>query len=169
MQDSIPTFPNRDVFAFTVRGASNENLLTIQLTPQGAQTPDPDLSLRIDQYSLASDFALSVSAPPSATPGNIGTLTEGQWSTLNVLFTPSGINDVAFDIKFQGVSAATGILTGAAGQSLGTYGMLWTPFDADDEGSNILILDDLSLVPEPSSALLLGLAGLGFMTRRRRA
>jgi hypothetical protein len=116
---------------------------------------------RTDQFSWSSDFA--------AGNPNIGTLNEGQWSTLNVLFTPSGINDVAFSVKFQNVVFANGILAGAASQTLGTYGIVWTPLNAANEGSNILILDDLSLVPEPSSAMLLGLAALGFVTRRKRA
>jgi hypothetical protein len=47
--------------------------------------------------------------------------------------------------------------------------MVWNPLDPNNEGSNMLLIDDLSLVPEPSSALLLGLAGFAFMTRRKRA
>lgn len=161
VQDSVPSFVNRDQFAFTFRGASNENLLTIQLAPT-AQSGSPQLNpLRTDQYSWSSDFA--------AGNLNIGSLNEGQWSTLNVLFTPSGVNDVAFTIKFQGTTAASGTLVGAATQGIGSYGFVWTPLDSANEGSNVLLVDDVSLVPEPSSALLASLAGLGLCLRRRRA
>lgn len=161
IQDSVPTFVNRDSFGFTFRGASNQNILTINLSPT-LQSGSPQLlPSRVDQYSWSSDFA--------AGNANIGNLTEGQWSTLNLLFTPSGVSDVAFSLKFQGVEAASGILTGAATQSLGTYGFLWTPLDAADEGSNVLLIDDVSLIPEPSSSLLLCLAGLGLVVRRKRA
>jgi hypothetical protein len=161
VQDSVPTYPKRDSFAFTFRGASNQNLLTINLSPT-IQSETPQFEpFRVDQYSWSSDFA--------AGNANIGNLTERQWSTLNVLFTPSGVSDVAFSVKFQGVQAAAGILTGAASQILGTYGFVWTPLNAADEGSNVLLIDDVSLVPEPSSSLLLCLAGLGLLARRKRA
>lgn len=111
VQDSTSTYPNRDIFQFTFRGAANENILTIQLEPT-AQTASPTLNTRTDQYSWTSDFATGSS--------NIGTLNEGQWSTLNVKFTPSGLNDVAFSVKFQDVELASGTLTGAASQNLGT-------------------------------------------------
>jgi hypothetical protein len=165
VQDSSPSIPppsylNRDSFAFTFRGAANQNLLTIQLSPT-TQSLTPQLDTRIDQYSWTSDFA--------AGNVNIGSLTETFGSIINVKFTPSGVNDVAFSIKFAGVEAANGVLLNAASQSLGTYGMVWNPLDPNNEGSNMLLIDDLSLVPEPSSALLLGLAGFAFMTRRKRA
>lgn len=160
VQDSVPTYPNRDIFQFTFRGASDENILTIQLQPT-AQSASPQLNPpRTDQFSWSSDFA--------AGSANIGTLNEGQWSTLNVRFTPSGVNDVAFSAKFQNVEFASGTLAGAGSQNLGTYGFVWKPLDPNNEGSNILILDDVSLVPEPSSALLACVAGLGLLIRRRR-
>jgi hypothetical protein len=159
--DSIPTFPNRDSFSFTFRGASNENLLTVSLSPT-LQTPDPDLAPnRVDQFSWTSDYA-------TGNP-NIGNLTEGQWSTINVLFTPSGVNDVAFSVKFQNVEFASGILAGAAGETLENYGFVWDPEDPLDVGSNIFIIDDVRMIPEPTSALLAGLGALGFAFRRRRA
>ena len=160
VQDSVPTYPNRDTFQFTFRGAADENILTIQLAPT-AQSATPQLNPgRIDQFSWSSDFA--------AGSPNIGTLNEGQWSTLNVQFTPSGVNDVSFSAKFQGVQFASGTLVGAGSQTLGTYGFVWQPLNPNNEGSNILIIDDVSLVPEPSSALLACVAGLGLMIRRRR-
>ncbi len=135
-----------------------KNLLTIELNPT-LQVAEPQFDSRVDQYSWSSDFA--------AGNANIGSLTEGQWSIINVLFEPSGVNDVDFTIQFAGVTAASGTLAGAGSQILGTYGFVWTPLDADDEGDNFLIIDDLSLIPEPSS-LLLGLAGFGLLLRRRR-
>jgi hypothetical protein len=151
----------RDNFSFTFRGAANENILTITLKPT-AQSTTPDLPPnRVDQFSWTSDFA-------GGNP-NIGTLNEGQWSTLNVKFTPSGINDVAFSVKFQNVEFAAGTLVGASAQTLGEFGMIWNPLDPTNEGSNILIIDDVRLIPEPTSALLAGLGAIGFALRRRRA
>lgn len=166
VQDSLPGYPgsvNRDSFAFTLRGVANENLITINLSPT-AQTLTPQFTPpRTDQYSWTSDFASGSL--------NIGTLNENQSSVLDVYFTPSGLNDVRVVVKFAGVTSVDTILVGAATQSVGDYGMIWTPLNAALPGSNVLIVDDLSgpgVVPEPSASLLLGLAGLGLLSRRRR-
>lgn len=168
LADSEPPFVNRDAFSFAFRGSSNENLLKVTMaptsqsgSPQGVSPP------RVDQFSWDSAYAAGNS--------NIGYLSEGQWSIINVLFTPSGASDVAFSVKFFDqindvfVEAASGTLAGAASQNLETYGFVWTPLDPNNEGANNLYLDDVSLVPEPSSALLVALAGLCFVSRRRRA
>ena len=38
----------------------------------------------------------------------------------------------------------------------------------DNYGSNALVFDNYSIVPEPSAPLMLGLAALGLASRRRR-
>lgn len=158
--DSSPNFPNRDSFGLTFRSATDQNLLTININPT-AQTSSPDLNTRTDIFSWDSDFAAGSS--------NVGTLNEGQWTSLNVLFTPSGVNDVDFTIKSVNNVIATGTLAGQGGAEIGTWGFEWNPLDPDDVGDNILIFDDVVFIPEPSSAMLLMLAGLGILSRRKRA
>ncbi|GAA5117622.1 PEP-CTERM sorting domain-containing protein [Luteolibacter yonseiensis] len=48
-----------------------------------------------------------------------------------------------------------------------SFGFDWTSTEAGG-GDNEMLIDNLSVVPEPSSALLAGLAGLAFVSSRRR-
>lgn len=48
------------------------------------------------------------------------------------------------------------------------FGFDWAKQTAN-YGSNSIIIDNLAVVPEPSSMLLLGVAGLGLVSRRKRA
>ena len=160
--DTSTTFTNRDDFAFTFRGPANENLMTIRMSPT-LQVADPSLSTRIDQFSWSSDFGAGAS--------NFGTLPEGVYSIFDILFSPSGVNDVDFSVKTDGIEFASGTLTGAGSEFVSTWGFEWIPLDPDNEGSNILIVDDLSLsvIPEPSSSLVVAmLLGLGMLVRSRR-
>jgi len=164
IQDSDDTFTNRDDFTFTFRGPSNENLLTIRMSPT-LQDADPTLTSRVDQFSWSSIFAPGVS--------NFGILGEGQYSILDILFSPSGVNDVDFSVKTAGLEFASGTLPGAGGEFVSTWGFEWIPLDPDNEGANILIVDDVSLsinvIPEPSSSLAVAmLLGLGILVRSRR-
>lgn len=52
-------------------------------------------------------------------------------------------------------------------QTITSFGFNWIT-GVPGGGDNYLIFDNLSVVPEPSSALLVGLAGLAFVTGRRR-
>ena len=66
------------------------------------------------------------------------------------------------------VPVSTGILTGVGmSETLTSFAVTWD--STGGAGGNSITVDNVSLVPEPSSALLLGLAGLGFISRRRRA
>ncbi|MFZ9937570.1 MAG: PEP-CTERM sorting domain-containing protein [Luteolibacter sp.] len=159
VNDSTPTYSNRDIFQFAFRGSAGENILTIQLQPT-SQAANPSLDNRVDQFSWSSDFAIGGS--------NIGTLNEGTATTLNLTFTPSGVSDVAFSATSAGVPLVSAVLVGAATQNLDNFGFVWIPLDPTNEGANYLNIDDVSLVPEPSSALLACVAGLGLLIRRRR-
>jgi len=162
IQDSDPTFPNRDSFGFTLRDSSDTNLFTINFTPT-AQAPggDPTTSTRVDNVSWSSG-AFS-SAP-------IATLTEGQWTTIDLTFVqiPS-TSDAQFNLSSAGVSIASGTLTGFAAANVATFGAVANAYSGNSLGNNMLIFDDISLVPEPSAALL-GMLGASFaLVRRRRA
>lgn len=164
IQDSDATYANRDDFAFTFRGPANENLLTIRMSPT-LQDADPSTTTRVDQFSWSSIYALGAS--------NVGTLAEGNYSVLDILFSPSGVNDVDFSLKTAGLELASGTLPGAGSEFVSNWGFEWIPLDSDNEGANILIVDDVSLsiyvIPEPSSSLAVAmLLGIGILVRSRR-
>ena len=174
VQDSTTTYPNRDTFGFAFRGTSGEDILTVRMAPttQSTQPQNPlnPTNNRENRFSWSSDYSV-------LDQSNIGTLFEydpnppnlNLYSDISVLFTPSGVNDVAFSVVIGGNPAASGVLTGIGAAELDTYGFLWEPLDPFDVGANQLLFDNLAIVPEPSSTLLLGIAGLGLALRRRRA
>ncbi|MFM7181396.1 MAG: PEP-CTERM sorting domain-containing protein [Verrucomicrobiales bacterium] len=89
--------------------------------------------------------------------------------TFSVTFTDAGSGNVNFSATVAGTfsNTWTGTLAGLGsasitqirfGSNLGTESA-W--------GDGVMGISGLSIVPEPSSALLVGLAGLGFLRRRR--
>ncbi len=162
LTDSSDSFPNRDSFAFTFRGENDANLFTVGLTPQ-SQSVQPSQNTRLDTLSWSSDYA--------GGGANIGTTQQGVGYNMNILFTPSGTNDVDFSIKFSGIQFASGTLAGAANEIVETWGFEWILFDQNDPdnaGTNRLVVDDVSFIPEPSAAMLMMLTGLAFLVRRSR-
>ena len=170
IQDSSSTFEGgnilRDTFGFTFRDKSDRNIFTFTFTPLDPTPSDPDaLPLRVDETSWSSDFA---------TGRAVGTLTENQYITLDITFTKGIGEDVNFTVTDSGGVLASGTLTGlGANPILDTFGAIWTPLAPDvngsNTGSNSLMFDTISLIPEPASALL-GLLGVSFVfVRRRRA
>jgi len=159
-----PTVANRDSFGITFRNGAS-NLLTIKITPD-SQAFNPDSSIRVDNLTW-SGFGSSGSAIPFATMTEGGA---GNPANLRILFTPSGVSDVLFTLSSGGVPITSGVLPGAAGENLTNFGFTMNTFSGtSDVGSNRFGFDNLSVVPEPSAALL-GLLGASFaMGRRRRA
>lgn len=157
--DSNISYPKRDAFGFTFRDDANKDIFTLTFTP-ASQVADPDSNVRVDNVSWSSFYGAG---------GAVGTLTEPDFTTLEITFTPASGNDVTFNVKSAGIQLKTGTLTNAGGLNLNTFGALWTPLDPLDVGANQLVFDNLTLVPEPSSALLALLGTSLVFVRRRRA
>jgi len=83
-----------------------------------------------------------------------------------VTFSAAAGNDVAFAATVGG-SAFNGIIPNAASSGIATFGAFWETSNPTNPGSNHMMFDNLSLVPEPSAALL-GLLGASFALVRRR-
>lgn len=165
--DSTDLFPDRDSFGFSLNDGSG-SLFKVFFKPD-AQVPDPEsvtdaswtafysvngigenpLALQIFEDGA---YSLSIELSGAFTPG--ATTTELKL-TLN-----DGIAD--FD-RFR--TLALNPLDPTTDFSV--------DFDTTNgaalAGDNFIGVDNLTVVPEPSSALLLTLAGLGLVSRRRRA
>jgi hypothetical protein len=92
--------------------------------------------------------------------------------SLRIDFAVNG-SDLDFFATLGGTNAISfnGTITGAAGLQWDSFDVVWDLTNAANGGSNAIVLQGLSGVPEPSSAmgsLLAGMMGLSVATRRRR-
>lgn len=162
-----PGAANRDTFGFRLENGSGANLFSFFLTPT-TQVPDPENSTEYCalSWSTGAGAPTVVLAPLKSAEGNNYTFT--------VSFYDAGGGVVGFNASvgagnvnndFSGVLGA-----GTTTESVANLGAFWNTYAGKTApGSNLLIFDNVSLVPEPSSALL-GLLGASFVfVRRRRA
>ena len=161
VDSSDSDFPNRDTFGFTFRDGQDQNLFSINFTPR-AQSGIPQSTTRVDDVTW-SNYVTGQSSV-------IGTLSEGFSTTIDLKFEKFGLNDVKFTLKSEGVQVATGNLTGLASSTIATFGATVNSVDSSGVmGGNQLVFDNISLIPEPSAALLSLLGASLTLIRRRRA
>ena len=147
--ESDINYPKRNNFQFVLT-ASSGNLLTIDFTPGGA-----------GEYDIAWSSAFATGGPIGAKSANVSTQFQfDMWA--------SGAN-VGYNFSNAGTSISTGILTGGAMQSdlITEFRVNWDSTSNTGFGNNYITIDNVSLVPEPSSALL-GMLGASFVFLRRR-
>lgn len=154
-------YPGRDGFGFSFRDSGDNNLLTISLVPVA--------SVNNDAYQVR--YTVGANPTVNALDGNNDPMYiyhNGLYS-LSFGFTPNGANPT-FSATVTGTNAQTftGTATGLGSSSISRFGAEWNALPGQ-EGNNFMSFDNVSLIPEPSSSLLICLAGLGFVTRRKRA
>jgi hypothetical protein len=151
----------RDVFGFRLEDGSGNNLFSLFFTPYDQDpTPENDTAYNTFSYSTGAGPAIPVLNSP------LVSAQEGQSYTFSLAFSPSGVNDVAFTGDISGDSFS-GVLPGLATSTIGRFGAFWNTSDAAEPGSNQMLFDGVTLIPEPSSALL-GLLGASLALVRRR-
>ena len=169
VQDSINSNPARNAFGVSISNGGG-NVFAIYFTPKpgdvGILNPQSDLGLWDIDYKVGSNPTV---------PLNL-TVQEISQYNFNLDLHPNSGNSALTDFDLTIISAKPNVMSdGAVGLNLNPdtwtdkLNVLWLESPSASFGSDSIVIDNLSVVPEPSSALLVCLAGLGFVTRRRRA
>jgi hypothetical protein len=147
----------RDTFGFSLVGGMGEDLFTLIFTPD----------------ALPGVWDMSYTSIGGSDSFKIGlsdaSITTGAYN-FYVKFTAIDADNVAFDFKINDYFDSSGVLSdpGIAGLSMGGFNAFWST-TADNSGDNFMVFDNVSVIPEPSSAMLIGLGAVGLMLRRKRA
>lgn len=166
IEDSGTAFPNRDTFGISLTTTGGANLFKVTFTPT-TQVADPSVSPPLGVWAVT--YTVGGGSPSTTGWG----VQEGDSNSFVLNFTAAGAT-TNFSLTINDHNW-TGDALISPTAVIDNFNATWKPFkdptvpgNADQAGSNALIFDNLSVVPEPSSALLICLAGLGFVARRKR-
>jgi hypothetical protein len=158
------SYPNLDTFSFDLRNVTDSaSILKLQLTP--------GINVIPDAYTLQS----------IASGSPVGTLLDIPYRA--IMQVQADITGDTYNLTYARLNSATRaviqsgtLVTGgslAAGYSamdIGVFAVEWDLLSADpnDPGSNYILVNDVSVVPEPSTYALLALSGLAFICILRK-
>jgi hypothetical protein len=155
-------FYHRDNFGISLTNGST-NLLSIIFTPQIPTPSDPTVSDTNGAWDV--DYS---SAYGSGTL-NMTFFETNQYQFLLECVANGANTDFTLSLTGGNTRSDTKTLSLDPSALADQFNINWAKVGSNAYGSNYIALDNLAIVPEPSSALLLCLAGLGFVARRKRA
>lgn len=161
IKDSTNSFPNRDVFSFTLNDGSGADLVQLRFLPV-AQSLNP-------QGGVAAEWEMAYSVAGGSLTYVPVMLTELALYSFNIAFSGSSmsltvsntVSSSTFNETITGFDGAT--------KGFGNVEFGWSKTGPGAAyGDNTMFFDNVSVVvPEPSAALLSGLASLLLLKRRR--
>jgi len=165
--DSFDIDPARNEFGVSMSNGGS-NIFGISFVPDpldvGIENPSSD-EARWNIYYQVGNAA--------TVPLNLSVFELSQYR-LDLSFNPNAGNPALTDFLLSITSAVPNSLSdGALALSMSptavtdALNVSWSESPSSSYGSNSILIDNLSLVPEPSSTLLAGLAALGLLRRRR--
>lgn len=160
----FPGLTARDAYAFSFNGAGG-SLFKVILTPD-TQTLSPAADL-LAEWSMS--YSVNNGSPITLSIG----IVENNAYNFVIDINGTGLTSDAMITVNDGINPAlVRNVTGFAVDpltSLTNVSVDMDLFDPAAAGDGYVILDNISVVPEPSSSLLVAIAGLGLISRRRRA
>lgn len=154
-----------DTYGFTLTSGGTTLSIYLSATTSG---PRPGVDpTPVARWTLG--YSLSGIAGYTKFIEDINVFEDNVWN-LSVTASANSGNSNLSDFSVV-VNGATAGLTGVSmnpGTAVSGFGFSWDKSGAAFT-NDYIVVDNLSVVPEPSSAVLLGLAGLGLVARRRRA
>lgn len=150
-----PSFPALDTFSFDLRNSANTaSVLRLQLTP--------GINVISNAYTLQN---IADGAP-------VGTLLDIPYQA--IMQIEADITGSTYDLRYARIDSVTravidsgtlvtggSLSSGLSAQDIGVLSVDWNLTDSDpnNPGSNYMVINDVSVVPEPSTFALMGLAG----------
>lgn len=157
----------RNPFQITLRNAANAELFSVIFDPVAGESPDPTASAN-DAWNVSWSSGGIKSIP-------IAAVFESALYGLNIQFIPVG-SDLNFSLGMNGTNSFSysGTLTGLASSSVSQVEFGIHAVDSDSVGTpqfgtNHIVFQGITMVPEPSTAFLAGGAALLLALRRRRS
>lgn len=144
--------PGQDIFGFSFSDDGASQLFNVSFEPQVIQ----DNVLRVRSSTLG-DAAIS---------SGYGVFLGGDYN-ISIDFIPAGLDDINFQVTLVGTNTESfgGLIPGAGASSIGSFGVFYQTLSNSD---SYISFDNLALVPEPGSLMLLALSAVGLVLNRRR-
>ena len=143
------TSGQRNNFTF-VLNTNSGNLLTLGFSPGAAGT-----------YNIVWSSAFAVGGPIGSIPANVPTQFRFETSF-------DGTNTL-YSLTNAGAPVSSGVLSASPTDVINSFAVNWDSASNLGLGNNSITIDNISVVPEPSSALLAMLGASFAFARRRRA
>lgn len=160
---------NRDLFGISLATGLSENFRII-LSPNDPSPTDPDDNS--ENLGNGGQWNLDYQVNGGATmPLNMAVF-EGATYEFVLSFAPNA-NPLLTDFNLA-ITGSNTLSDGASGIALDSslvsdeFGIYWEKVGQNDFGSNVFLMDNLSVVPEPSTAFLGVLGIFGLVARRKR-
>jgi hypothetical protein len=155
LNDSTGSFPDRNTFFFNVLDGNDVSIASVVFIPISQTVPG---TLGVDnQWNVYLNGNLA-----------LGVFSGGDYS-LSVDFLNANQFTATITNTITNVGLTSGAITRGAGSGVVIEGLQlgFEQGPGSDWGDNTFGIANVSVVPEPSSAMLVGLAALGLMRRRR--
>ena len=165
--DSSPAQPNRDTFGISLTATGGANIFQLVFTPTVVASINTwDVTYTVGGGGSGNLGHFNTLVDPSTGLRSTGT------DTLGLSFSSKDASSAFYHVTMLingSLTTQTGTIAMAPGTLIDKFNATWTPVSTANPGDNYLLIDNLVMVPEASTSLLLCVAGMSLALRRKRA